>query len=765
MRSFVALATALCLCLAEAPLSEAARDPNIRLTVNSTSIRDGDMIKVSWTGVANATEADVVALFVPANQSVDTVVPVKYKWVNAVPNWEDGSGSFVFQMLNQRQDAIFYYFRDLYNPPVDVTEATAIPGFTAAGVSAQSDIITLAARNEPTQIHMSVTNLTGEMVLQWTTADKGTPTAKLGTAPGNYSMSATGSSSTYMPSDMCTSPANDTGYIFPGYFNAVLVKDLLPSTKYYYVVGDPAVSFSAEGHFTTAPVTGPNSSVSMIVWADSGQAIADGSYEWEWSDSDPIVTTPPRTMQAALATFVDIWQQDEAQQGASLNLTRRIAAEMTDNITLLVHQGDLSYARGLVSAWDIFMDQYSQLFRYAPYMVLPGNHERDAPDSGDRFWPFVDATDSGGECGVPMERRFQMPFPQPGDQWYSFDHGPVHFIQTSTEQPFGAGSSQWQFVVNDLMTVDRQLTPWVVVGFHRPFLTSSLYGHQFKSDIVVSNDIRSAFEEIFFQYQVDVTLSGHVHYYLRSCPVYQKTCMGYNSTTGEANGPVHVHMGNGGFEFTWFVNPTPPAYWDAMAMEHGYARVQANGTHFSMQAVSSDTGNLLDSFSLVKPFNWTATPKAKAHIQDYFISNYTASYIEDPGLSSNALWADPIFLPAAELLANNEDLLMAVYETNCTLVNNINIGDNTVNMAQIFDAYYKLIENPGFANASRPAGDLSFADQYINDIFRPLFEEYNQQTAKQQQSNGAVDAGLWLPQRNSGSPMALPTLQAASVGG
>jgi hypothetical protein len=50
---------------------------------------------VSWSGVTDATEADVVALFVPANQSVDTVVPVKYKWVNAVPNWEQGSGSFV----------------------------------------------------------------------------------------------------------------------------------------------------------------------------------------------------------------------------------------------------------------------------------------------------------------------------------------------------------------------------------------------------------------------------------------------------------------------------------------------------------------------------------------------------------------------------------------------------------------------------------------------------------------------------------------------
>jgi hypothetical protein len=55
-------------------------------------------------------------------------------------------------------------------------------------------------------------------------------------------MTATGSSSTYYPSDLCTSPANDTGYLFPGFFNAVLVKGLLPATKYYYVVGDPVPS-------------------------------------------------------------------------------------------------------------------------------------------------------------------------------------------------------------------------------------------------------------------------------------------------------------------------------------------------------------------------------------------------------------------------------------------------------------------------------------------------------------------------------------------
>ncbi len=187
-----------------------------------------------------------------------------------------------------------------------------------------------------------------QVVFQWTTRDQGTPTARLGTTSGNYTISQTGNSTTYYPSDLCTSPANDTGYIFPGFFNAVLISNLLPSTKYYYTVGDPVskargrsfqavltpssvlhsilgedrspncvrsmftwasekaiqvaqntstlmvtldaehyvllqnVLYSPEYHFTTAPTVGPSSNVNMIVWADSGQAIADGSYEWEW---------------------------------------------------------------------------------------------------------------------------------------------------------------------------------------------------------------------------------------------------------------------------------------------------------------------------------------------------------------------------------------------------------------------------------------------------------------------------------------------------
>ena len=97
-------------------------------------------------------------------------------------------------------------------------------------------------------------------------------------------------------------------------------------------------------------------------------------------------------------------------------------------------------------------------------------------------------TGAGGEAGIPYELRLRMPTPDQRSEWcalmhqiwrcmthrhgvvleanlypatpnllwchscpscpcrYSFNHGPIHFIQTSTEQPFGAGSPQWQCV-------------------------------------------------------------------------------------------------------------------------------------------------------------------------------------------------------------------------------------------------------------------------------------------------------------------------------
>lgn len=49
---------------------------------------------------------------------------------------------------------------------------------------------------------------------------------------------------------------------------------------------------------------------------------------------------------------------------------------------------------------------------------------------------------------------------------YSFDHGPIHFLQFSTEHDFSPGSEQFAWILADLKAVDRRKTPWLIAGGH-----------------------------------------------------------------------------------------------------------------------------------------------------------------------------------------------------------------------------------------------------------------------------------------------------------
>ena len=51
-------------------------------------------MQVSWSGIPNPTNADVVALYVQApGTTVDTLSPLRFQWVNRSPGYEQGSGS------------------------------------------------------------------------------------------------------------------------------------------------------------------------------------------------------------------------------------------------------------------------------------------------------------------------------------------------------------------------------------------------------------------------------------------------------------------------------------------------------------------------------------------------------------------------------------------------------------------------------------------------------------------------------------------------
>ena len=116
--------------------------------------------------------------------------------------------------------------------------------------------------------------------------------------------------------------------------------------------------------------------------------------------------------------------------------------------------------------------QISPMSPHLPWMTVDGNHERDFPNSGS-VWT---GTDSGGECGVALAKRFHMPNPTspapPGlDQtWWSVDFGPVHFTVISTEHQFNVTSPQYDWIQQDLAKVDRTRTPFLLLAGHRSVL-------------------------------------------------------------------------------------------------------------------------------------------------------------------------------------------------------------------------------------------------------------------------------------------------------
>jgi len=199
--------------------------------------------------------------------------------------------------------------------------------------------------------------------------------------------------------------------------------------------------------------------------------------------------------------------------------------------------------------------------------------------------------------------------------WFSFNHGMVHFVQFDTETdlghgilgpdqpggsagnpgedsgPFGLADQQINWLVNDLKNVDRKKTPWVIAAGHRPWYVSG----------TVCPECQKAFEATLNQYSVDLVISGHVHVYERSAPIFNGTV-----DPNELNNP----------KFPWYITNGAAGHYDgldtlnatlapysraAFDTHYGWSRlVFHNCTHLTHEFVKSADGTVLDSATLFK---------------------------------------------------------------------------------------------------------------------------------------------------------------------
>jgi len=199
----------------------------------------------------------------------------------------------------------------------------------------------------------------------------------------------------------------------------------------------------------------------------------------------------------------------------------------------------------------------SDIMAQYPYMTCPGNHE--AFDGSD----FANCTSANFTA---YRYRFKMPtnVASTGENmFFSFNYMNTHFVSVNTETDYvgspegylAAFGPQLSWLMDDLSKVNRSVTPWVIIGGHRPIYSSSVNysenGLPVNSPYTldVSLYLQQAFEDIYYKYQVDLVFTGHVHAYERQFPVYRSMVQGDVSNPARfqsPSAPIYVISGAAG---------------------------------------------------------------------------------------------------------------------------------------------------------------------------------------------------------------------------
>jgi predicted phosphodiesterase len=183
-------------------------------------------------------------------------------------------------------------------------------------------------------------------------------------------------------------------------------------------------------------------------------------------------------------------------------------------------------------------------------------------------------------------------------QYYSFTYGNAHFLALSTEMT--SSSTQYDFAKADLQKASQNSNiHWIIVFFHKPMYTSP-GGHS------ADTTIRSKYHPLFDQYNVDLVLFGHNHFYERSYPLkYNSANPGSPIKTSTAtklydniDGTIFATVGTGGQSLYSYSSKAP--FIVSQYKGYGFIDLSIGSTTLAAKFYANSDGAIKDSFTINK---------------------------------------------------------------------------------------------------------------------------------------------------------------------
>ncbi|XP_005107830.3 acid phosphatase type 7 [Aplysia californica] len=395
----------------------------------------------------------------------------------------------------------------------------------------------------PEQVHLSLGNVTSEMVVMWATRGNCDSVVHYAAHPWNLDLTASGS---------CVELEN-VGNKSLKYLHRAVLKDLSPNLTYYY---RPVVK-NGVGSNSLLFKTSPSSS--------------------SWSSKFLVLSST----------------------GSENDLMNSVTREVqSGQFASLLYNGELGPAErtedweGIDESED-FLTRAEQAVATLPVLIAPQSKDEGAsgPDVNKHFsmpgwgWPqSVDRPWYSVDVGLVHLVSFSTD---------------LIFAEDTTK-----ATAQRDWLVRDLTEVNqrRNETPWVIALGSHPMYCS--YGNPSSDDCAMNTSkVRHALEDMFYHFAVDLVLESGFPGYERGWPQYKGVLV--DESYWQPRAPVEIVLGSRAGDGAGAQNKNNTVEWSALHLPeaggHSFGRLTvANASHLLWELCEESKMAVLDSFWLVQ---------------------------------------------------------------------------------------------------------------------------------------------------------------------